>query len=67
MSDTTRDPRCIHAKLQLQSVVPEECLVRGDIGGWYLCLQCGAEFRTDLKPYKIEVVMGVPKDKRNAK
>lgn len=52
---------CIHPQLQLQLVVPEECIVRGDIGAWYKCLKCGAEFRTDIKPYKLEVGMGVPK------
>lgn len=49
------DRPCIHAKLQLQLVVPEECLVRGDIGAWYACLQCGQHFRSDIKPYEIKV------------
>lgn len=49
---------CIHAKLQLQLVVLEECLVRGDIGAWYRCEQCGEEFRTDIKPYKLKVTYG---------
>ncbi len=54
------DRPCIHAKLQLQLVVPEECLVRGDIGAWYACLQCGEHFRSDIKPYKLVVSMGAP-------
>lgn len=52
--------KCIHAQLQMQLVVPEECLVRGDIGAWYKCVRCGAEFSTVLKPFAIQVVKGKP-------
>lgn len=55
---------CIHAKLQLQLVTPEECFEPGGIGAWYKCENCGAAFRTDLRPYKIKVVMGVPNAER---
>lgn len=49
---------CIHAKLQMQLVVPEECFVRGDIVAWYKCERCGDEFRTDLKPSELHVSYG---------
>lgn len=49
---------CIHAKLQLQLVVPEECFERGALCGWYICEQCGEEFNTNLKPYKLKVFRG---------
>ncbi len=52
---------CIHPKLQLQLVVPEECLVRGDIGAWYRCERCGERFRTDIVPYILVVQGGAAK------
>lgn len=57
---------CIHPKLQLQQIAPEECLERGDIGWWYKCERCGAEFRTTLIPYQIQVRMGVNPQKEDA-
>lgn len=53
MTDT-----CIHPKLQLYLVVPEECLVRGDIGAWYQCERCGEKFNSDIKPYFLKVKYG---------
>jgi hypothetical protein len=47
--------KCIHAKLQLQLVVPEECFVPGDMKAWYKCIQCGKKFKTDLKLYKLKI------------
>ena len=50
---------CIHPKLQLQLVVPEERLVRGDSGAWYKCECCGEQFRTDIVPYVLTVQYGM--------
>jgi hypothetical protein len=54
--DAKRD--CIHARLELQLVVPESCLVRGDIGGWYRCTRCDAKFSTAIKPHLLVAVPG---------
>ncbi len=53
---------CLHPKLQLQQIVPDELFERGDIGAWYKCERCGQEFRTDLTPYKVEVQRGRKRD-----
>lgn len=49
---------CIHPKLQLQLVVPEECFVAGEIGAWYKCCRCGMKFRTDIHPYRLVAKAG---------
>lgn len=53
---------CIHAELKLQSVQPLECFERGGIGAWYIC-KCGEKFRTDLKPYVLQVSYGEVQEK----
>ncbi len=49
---------CIHPKLQIHLVMPEEYLVRGYIGAWYRCERCGERFRTDIVPYVLMVQHG---------
>ncbi len=48
------NPPCIHPQLQWCGLSEKQ--ERGDIGAWYECQRCGERFRTNLTPYRIEVM-----------
>ena len=58
---------CTHPKLQLQQILPTDCLVPGDGNSWYNCELCGSEFSTELKKLRGEIVVSQGVDEEAAR